>query len=61
MTLISAKLLDDFVRNNRYWSTTGGLALNDLNLMEVQMLELFDYHVLLPPLISPAGGVVMLE
>jgi len=43
--MISAKLLDDHTFNNGYYSKVGGLAVYELNGLEIRFLELLRYNL----------------
>ncbi|DBB05646.1 TPA: hypothetical protein ACH3X1_012263 [Trebouxia sp. C0004] len=43
--MLAAKLMDDKYYNNAYYAKIGGVAIGDLNCMELDMLRLLDYRV----------------
>lgn len=48
--VISAKFLDHAWFSNSYYARVGGIAtVAEMNVLEVQMLKLLDYHVLVSP------------
>lgn len=44
--LLSSKVLDDDLYNNRYWSSVGGVSLSHLNQLEVVMMSLLEHRLL---------------
>jgi hypothetical protein len=44
--LVSAKLLDDECYNNHYWASVGGVTLQHLNQLELEVMCLLDFEVL---------------
>jgi len=43
--MLAAKLMDDKYYNNAYYAKIGGVAIADLNCMELDMLRLLDYRI----------------
>ena len=43
--MISAKVLDDFAYDNRHWAFIGGININELNILEVEVLDLVGWRV----------------
>ncbi len=43
--MLAAKLMDDKYYNNAYYAKIGGVAVGDLNCMELDMLRLLDYRI----------------
>ncbi len=43
--MLAAKLMDDKYYNNAYYAKIGGVAIGDLNCMELDMLRLLDYRI----------------
>ncbi|KAL0022535.1 hypothetical protein WJX79_010294 [Trebouxia sp. C0005] len=43
--MLAAKLMDDKYFNNAYYAKIGGVAMGDLNWMELDMLRLLDYRI----------------
>lgn len=43
--MLAAKLMDDKYYNNAYYAKIGGVAVGELNCMELDMLRLLDYRI----------------
>ena len=43
--MLAAKLMDDKYYNNAYYAKIGGVAIGELNCMELDMLRLLDYRI----------------
>ena len=43
--MLAAKLMDDKYYNNAYYAKIGGVAIGELNCMELEMLCLLDYRI----------------
>lgn len=47
--VLSMKLLDDDLYNNKYWATIGGVPLAHLNELEIHMASLLNHRLLVTP------------
>eukprot|EP00798_Chlamydomonas_sp_ICE-L_P003113 gene3113-13123_t len=45
-TMVAAKMVDDKVHRNYFWSKVGGVSLQELNKLELEFLRLMDYRVM---------------
>ena len=47
--VLSSKVLDDDLYNNKYWASVGGVTVQHLNLLEVHMTQLLNFRLLVSP------------